>query len=143
MTDALTDTDYVLDDQVGYVLRLASQRHAAVFQALIPDSITPMQFSALMRLHEHGACSQNQLGRLAGMDVATIKGVVDRLRDKGLVRANPDPEDKRRSVISLSASGARMIAPLQAAGHQITRKTLSPLSEQERKTLLNLLSRLT
>ena len=134
---------YLLDEQAGYLLRLASQRHAAIFQALSPDGITPTQFTALMRLHEEGTCSQNQLGRLAGMDVATIKGVVDRLRDKGLTRIAADPTDKRRSLISLSRQGAALIDTLREAGHQITEATLAPLTKAESETLLRLLRKLT
>ena len=91
--------DYVLDEQIGYLLRLAGQRHAAIFQSLISEGLTPTQFSTLIRISEHGQVSQNHLGRLAAMDVATIKGVVDRLKAKALVIARPDPGDKRRSNI--------------------------------------------
>ena len=100
---------YVLDEQVGYLLRLATQRHTALFQSLIPEGITPTQFSAMIRLSEEKGCSQNHLGRLAGMDVATIKGVIDRLTQKGLTQVAADPTDRRRSAISLTDEGTAMI----------------------------------
>ena len=40
---------YRLDEQVGYLLRQASQRHAALFQSRIPHRLTPTQFAALIR----------------------------------------------------------------------------------------------
>lgn len=135
--------DYRLDDQVGYIMRLASQRHAGIFQSLAPANLTPTQFSTLMRLHEQGECSQNRLGRLASMDVATIKGVVDRLLRKGLVISKPDPHDKRRMLISLSEKGAAMIPSLQQTGHNITAETLKPLSSSEQRKLLQILIKLT
>ena len=135
--------DYRLDDQVGYILRLASQRHAAIFQSMAPKGLTPTQFSTLMRLHEQGKCSQNRLGRLASMDVATIKGVVDRLHHKGLTVAESDPNDKRRTLISLSEKGAALILPLHETGHAITAETLKPLTSSEQHTLLKLLRKLT
>ncbi len=76
---------YRLDDQVGYILRLVSQRHASLFLSRLGSDLTPTQFAALVRLAELGQCSQNELGRQTAMDVATIKGVVDRLRGKGMV----------------------------------------------------------
>ena len=136
------DAPYFLDEQVGYLLRLASQRHAAIFQTHAPGGLTPTQFSALLRLHKHGNCSQNQLGRLAAMDVATIKGVVDRLRHKGLITAQPDPDDKRRMLITLSDQGRALVDDLKAVGHRITRETLAPLSVTERDTLLRALAKL-
>ncbi|MCE8514078.1 MarR family transcriptional regulator [Ruegeria pomeroyi] len=133
---------YRLEDQVGYLLRLASQRHAAIFQSQTIEGLTATQFAALVRLSEHGKCSQNQLGRLAAMDVATIKGVVDRLRQKGLTLAEPDPGDKRRMLISLSPQGAALVARMKDAGARITADTLAPLSPTEQRSFLRLLAKL-
>ncbi len=133
---------YRLDDQVGYLLRLASQRHANIFQSLTVQGLTPTQFSALIRISEQGTCSQNQLGRLSAMDVATIKGVVDRLRHKGLIVAGPDPSDKRRVLISLSPEGATLVGEMQEVGHAITAATLKPLSVTEQRSLAKLLRKL-
>ncbi|GGH23319.1 DNA-binding transcriptional regulator, MarR family [Cribrihabitans marinus] len=137
------DRPYRLDDQVGFLLRLASQRHAAIFQAHTLEGLTPMQFAALVRIAELGTCSQNRLGRLAAMDVATIKGVVDRLRQKGLTETRPDPQDKRRMVISISAEGAALLDRMIDAAHRITAETLAPLSQPERATLIELLRKIT
>ena len=79
--------DYVLDSQVGFILRQASQRHTALFASRMGAETTPTQWAALAKLHEIGPTSQNQLGRMTAMDVATIKGVVDRLMKRGLGRS--------------------------------------------------------
>jgi DNA-binding MarR family transcriptional regulator len=134
--------EYKLDEQVGYVLRLASQRHAAIFHDHTLEGITPTQFSALVRIAEIGQCSQNRLGRLVSMDVATIKGVVDRLNKKGLVRLAPDETDKRRTSISLTEKAQGMIDGLRETGLSITEETLKPLSTAERATLLRLLKKI-
>ena len=141
MTDAPVQ-NYILDDQVGYLLRLASQRHATIFQSLSVEALTPTQFSTLIRLSEQGKCSQNRLGRLAAMDVATIKGVADRLRQKGLIEAEPDPNDKRRTMIHLSQSGTALLERMRTVGHAITAETLNPLSAAEQRTLTRLLRKL-
>lgn len=141
--DDSTAAAYVLDEQIGYLLRLANQRHATIFQTHAPYDLTPTQFAALIRLAENGPCSQNQLGRISAMDIATIKGVVDRLRKKGLVSATPSSEDRRRSIIALTAEGEAALAELEARGREITRATLQPLSAAEQRTLLKLLRRLT
>ena len=133
---------YRLDDQVGYLLRLASQRHTALFQSLTLEGLTPTQFSALIRISEQGKCSQNHLGRLAAMDVATIKGVVDRLRQKGLTVTEHDPNDKRRTLISLSSLGAAMVDRMQTVGHAITAETLKPLTPAEQRSLVRILRKL-
>ncbi len=134
---------YVLDEQVGYLLRLANQRHVSIFQSESDIGLTPTQFSALVRLAELGNCSQNELGRRTMMDGATIKGVVDRLRDKNLIRFTPHPRDRRRRLITLSRQGKDMVTMLHALGRKVSGKTLEPLSDAERNSFLRLLSKLT
>lgn len=134
--------DYILDDQVGFLLRLASQRHAAIFQKHSIQNLTPTQFTTLLRIFEHEEVSQNHLGRLAAMDVATIKGVVDRLKAKGLVQTTPDPVDKRRMSISLTGAGSALIADLKTTGFKISQDTLAPLTTTERETMIRLLKKL-
>ena len=138
----MTEAPYTLDEQVGYLLRLASQRHAAIFQALTLDGLTAQQFAALVRIGEEGEVSQNRLGRLAAMDVATIKGVADRLRQKGLARTRPDPEDKRRMLISLTDAGQDLLCGMIEQGREITAQTLARLTPEEQKDLLRLLKKL-
>ncbi|MCX7888411.1 MAG: MarR family winged helix-turn-helix transcriptional regulator [Rhodobacteraceae bacterium] len=134
---------YRLDDQVGYLLRLAAQRHAAIFQARAEHGLTPTQFAALMRLRELGQASQNDLGRRTGLDGATVKGVVGRLTAKGLVLSAPDPADRRRNVLSLTAAGRRLAEEACRFGHEVSAATLAPLSPAERDSFVALLRRMT
>ena len=55
---------YVLDEQVGFILRQVWQRHSSIFTRDIGTNLTPTQWAALSKLAETGPCSQNQLGRL-------------------------------------------------------------------------------
>jgi DNA-binding MarR family transcriptional regulator len=133
---------YSLDEQVGYLLRLASQRHATIFLEQISENLTPTQFSTLMRVSEGSELSQNHLGRLASMDVATVKGVVDRLKAKELVQSRADADDKRRSLISLTPKGSELIETLKEDGARISENTLAPLRSSERKMLISLLMKI-
>ncbi|AZV77270.1 MarR family transcriptional regulator [Parasedimentitalea marina] len=143
MPDSDTPDTYILDDQVGYLMRQASQKHAAIYQSHAIQGLTATQFAALARLHEQGKCSQNQLGRMASMDVATIKGVVDRLRKKGYAIVEADPNDKRRSLISLTDQGRQLVEGMFPLAHNITAETLAPLTASEQRKFLMLLRKLT
>ena len=133
---------YRLDDQIGYVLRRVTQRHLAIFAARIPE-VTTTQFAVLARLAETGAQSQNQLGRAAAMDAATIKGVVDRLARLGLVATQSDREDRRRLSVSLTPAGAALFQDRKATALAVSQRTLDPLAPEEQARLMELLSRLT
>lgn len=133
--------DYVLDAQVGFLLRRATQRHIAIFTGRIPH-LTPTQFAALAKLCALGPTSQNALGRATAMDAATIKGVVDRLRQKGLVDNLPAGEDKRRIVLSPTPDGAAAFDAVRRAALRITEETLAPLDAEERALLVELLRKI-
>ena len=133
--------DYRLDEQVGFILRQVQQRHALIFAAAF-DDLTPMQWAALAKLAERGECSQNLLGRLVAMDVATVKGVVDRLARRGLAVTSADPDDRRRVVVSLTPAGRQLYAASAARATRVTDETLEALTAREREQLLGLLRRL-
>lgn len=135
-------SSYDLDAQVGFLLRRAYQRHTALFTQHMPDRLTPTQFAAMARLLERGPLSQNLLGREIALDAATIKGVVDRLVSRGLLEVRQDPDDGRRSLVSLTDKGrAKTLGYIEVAG-RISEDTLAPVAPEERATLVRLLTAL-
>ena len=132
---------YRLQEQVGFVLRKAHQRHVAIFASKIGD-LTPPQFAALAKLADVGETSQNQLGTLVAMDAATIKGVIDRLKARGYVDLSKHDQDKRRLMVNLTAEGRSALERLIPLAQEITAETLSPLSAKEAQQLLRLLGRI-
>ena len=133
--------EYRLQDQIGFLLRKAQQRHVAIFAAHIPE-VTPPQFAALAKLGEVGETSQNQLGALVAMDAATIKGVIDRMRARGLVTVSKDEADKRRLMVSLTPEGRTALAGFLGQARQVTGETLSPLTAREAQQLARLLAKI-
>jgi MarR family transcriptional regulator, lower aerobic nicotinate degradation pathway regulator len=141
--DIATDA-YVLDQQVGHLLRRASQRHTALFaRRFAAFDLTPLQFAVLMKLRESGPLSQNLLGRLTAMDPNTVQGVILRLLRRRLVTRSGSPEDKRRKLLALTAEGRNLAEKLVAEGEAISEETLAPLSSAQRRQFLALLARLT
>jgi MarR family transcriptional regulator, lower aerobic nicotinate degradation pathway regulator len=133
---------YILDEQIGFILRQVWQRHAAIFAREIGINLTPTQWAALSKLMETGPCSQNQLGRLTAMDVATIKGVIARLTARGLTETSSDPEDGRRLLVSITRAGQQVAEKAAPNALAITRETLAPLDAKEREMLMGLLEKL-
>lgn len=133
---------YILEDNVGFVLRQVTQRHVALFMEMMPDQLTPTQFSALMKLHDQGPVSQTQLGRITAMDAATIKGVVDRLAKRGLVALSRDAADGRMLIVTLTPQGVALVTQATQIATEVTRATLSPLQPDEQRMLIALLRRM-
>lgn len=142
--DAVTRAqDYVLEEHIGHILRRAHQRATSIFVGnFAAHQLTPTQFAALAKIADEGEVSQNRLGRLTAMDPATMKGVIGRLHDRGLIRRSHDPDDRRRTLLRLTSEGEALLAASIAAGKRTTTETLAPLSERERAVLLDLLRKL-
>jgi DNA-binding MarR family transcriptional regulator len=140
---AETPPDYVLDSQVGFLMRVAMQRHTSIFMSNMIEDLTQTQFAVLAKLHEVGPSSQNHLGRLVYLDAATIKGVVDRLGLRGFSTTGSDPTDRRRRAVSLTEKGARVVDAAIRVAAEVSAKTLRPLTAEEQRTLTRLLKKIT
>ena len=140
-TDA-SDGRYVLDDQAGFLMRVAMQRHTSIFTSRMVEGLTQTQFAALAKLYEVGPCSQNYLGRLIYLDAATIKGVVDRLHLRGFVTALNDPKDRRRRAVALTERGRTVTEAAMTVASEITAATLGPLTADEQRQITKLLRKL-
>lgn len=133
---------YILEDQIGHLLRRAHQRASAIFQEVMTDGLTPPQFAALVKIRDFGKVSQNRLGRSVAMDPATSQGVIQRLLGKGLIRREDDPEDRRRALLSLTPEGEETVDRLIPLGKRVTAETLEPLTPDEQTVFLALLTKI-
>ena len=135
--------DFILDDSIGHLIRRAHQRASATFMTILADHrFTPTQFFALARLRERGELSQNRLGRWTAMDPATIQGVTRRLYGRGYIERAPDPNDRRRMVLKLSAEGHTMVERLLDGIDEVSGQILAPLAPDEREQFRSLLKRI-
>ncbi|SDB70668.1 MarR family winged helix-turn-helix transcriptional regulator [Belnapia rosea] len=135
--------DYVLEDQVGHLLRRAYQRHLALFQGIMgEDGPTSMQFAALHMLWRRGPLSQNLLGRLLAMDPPTVKGVVARLMARGLVVRERDPSDARMLLVALTPAALAALPGWVEKAKAVSAATLAPLPRDEAARLSAILRRM-
>ena len=59
-----------------------------------------------------------------------------------MIERRPDPNDRRRLILSLSIEGGDLVEALVNNGSNITAQTLEPLSAAEQKQFLDLLAKL-
>lgn len=140
--DAGRGDGYVLDDQIGFLLRRANQRHLGIFNAAMTDGLTAQQFAVLVRIEGAGEVSQNEVGRRTAMDQSTINGVVQRLLGRGLVAKARSPTDRRVQLLRLTEDGRAVLGRAVPVARAITAATLEPLDAAERDMLRRLLRRI-
>ena len=101
-----------------------------------------MQAAAIMALKRDGPVSQADLGRAIGMEPANVHGLVARLHKLRMIETMLHPSDQRQVRIALSVVGDRNAERIAAASSASAEATLAPLTPDERRSLLALLSRI-
>jgi DNA-binding MarR family transcriptional regulator len=108
--------------------------------------LTPSQISVLLRLEKDGAATVSGLARAEGMRPQSMSSIVTSLQDAGLVGGISDPNDGRKTLMSLSKKCERLLRESSAARQDwLTAAILQKLSTQEQQqlsTTLELLNRL-
>ena len=103
--------------------------------------VTPMQGGTLLLLEENPGISQNALARLLRIEPPTLAQILNPLVEAGYVQRYDAPNDRRAVALHLTRAGRDLTRTIQAElpGHEA--EVLSALSEQDRKTLLDLIDR--
>ena len=141
---AMTPQDgYHFSDQIGHLLRRVYQRHTALFQQYIPDSqLTAAQFVVLCSVRDNSGSSLADIVKATMIDQATIRGVVDRLKQRELVQVDHDRIDRRKVVINLTEAGQDLVRDMEPFAKQITESTYGKLNPAERLALDFLLKKM-
>lgn len=118
-------------------MRRAYQRHLAIFQANTGNSeLTSVQFSTLCALRDKGPHSQGELVKVTGVDRATIRGVIERLKARRLVSLAKDAVDGRKVIVALTAADAEILDRTISRAAEITEFTFGSLNRGERMALV-------
>lgn len=119
--------------------------HAAnriVDHALGQAGVRRYHYALLAALEEHGPGSQAALGRRTGIDRSDVVATVNDLAERQLLQRAPDPEDRRRNIISMTEAGRRELTQLDRLLAAAQDEFLAPLPAVDRQNLIDLLTRL-
>ena len=126
---------WLLTQTAGHAHRLVGEAFSAV-------GARGYHYRLLATLADSGPASQAALGRRSGIHLSDMVGAINELADQKLVERAPDPDDRRRNIISLTAAGRRQLRRLEKQLAETQDELLTPLSPEERERLTELLSKL-
>jgi DNA-binding MarR family transcriptional regulator len=127
----------------GYLLaRLGMESRRWWGQMLADHDLTPHQFGVLMALAQLQGASQRHISRVIGVDPRNAVPIIDSLQRQGLLERRPDPSDRRRHAVMLTADGQMMTEQLRRAGTDLEDRFLDSLSNEERARLHAILGKL-
>lgn len=122
--------------------QLSARSDRLINEGLAQVDARKWHYAVLASLQEHGPGSQAALSRRSGIYRSDMVGVLNELAERDLVERAPDPDDRRRNIITISAQGRRHLRRLDKVLDDLHDELLAPLSPAERDQLVQLLTRL-
>ena len=121
---------------------LARQLRRASLASLARWDITPSQSRALRVLTRHGVMRLSDLAEHLRIAARSTTEVVDSLEDKGLLERQPDPHDRRATLVALTAPGIALGEAIRSSRGTEAERVFDRLSTTDRAHLARILNKL-
>ena len=116
--------------------REVRRRLRATFGATLP------RFDLLAQLERApNGMTLGELSQRMMVSNGNLTGLVDRLREQGLIKRKPSPTDRRVQIVSLSAEGKRFFRTMARANADWVGEIFADLSKDDIETLMALLGK--
>lgn len=120
----------------------ALQGERLVGEGLSAIGARKWHYAVLAALADGGPGSQAALSRRSGLYRSDLVAVINELAENGYVERRPDPDDRRRNVVTVTDAGRDRLGQLDRVVAGLNDQLLAPLSAGERDQLIALLTRL-
>jgi DNA-binding MarR family transcriptional regulator len=110
-------------------------------QNIKPLGLAPAQFMTLLALWEEDGLTQRELVGRLDVEQATMANTLTRMERDGLIERRAHPEDGRSQSIHLTPKAVALRGPATDAARALNGEALGDLSEEERRTFLDLARR--
>lgn len=132
-----------LEGFVGYNLKRAYVILSTDFRrALGEDGFAPRVFSALSLIVQFEGITQSELARKLGIERSGLVAIIDELEDRGLVKRQPVPGDRRVQALAPTAAGKAAYRKARDVVQSHEAELLSHFTKNEIETLIGLLKKI-
>jgi DNA-binding MarR family transcriptional regulator len=132
-----------LSDRVVWLVGRASLRAQRLIQDRFADGeLRKQHYGILASLADRGPATQAPLADRLGVDRSDLVSLLDDLEARKYVVRRPDPGDRRRKIVEITARGGTMLKKLDQLVFAADDEMLAVLTPEERATLARLLERL-
>jgi DNA-binding MarR family transcriptional regulator len=108
---------------------------------LAARGLTRARATVIWFLHQGGPMTQRQLADALDVTPRNVTGLIDALQAAGFVDRNPHPEDRRATLVTLTALGRRAAAAMQADRERLANFLFTDLASADRSALVAALER--
>jgi DNA-binding MarR family transcriptional regulator len=138
----MVDLDHMSPDDARGALALVTMLSKSVYSAVAEregSSFKLKEVIALSYLRELGAVGQKYFGAVLCIDANNTVLLLNDLERDGLVVRKRDPEDRRRHVVELTATGLQVLREAEMSMSDIEESLLAALDEEQRRQFRALL----
>jgi DNA-binding MarR family transcriptional regulator len=133
-----------VDNYLGYLLGQANHALYKDFDSQVrARGLSSIEWRVLATLHDSEPLTVSQLANEILSKQPTVTKLVQRMADQGWVALTADPADQRRTLVSATAAGRRLVKPLVEAAKQHEARILRALGATEKAALRKLLEKIT
>jgi DNA-binding MarR family transcriptional regulator len=130
-------------EQIAALLDGIVRRQRRASKENLGGTVTHGQFRVLRTLDSAGrALRLSELANQLGIVPRSATSVVDDLEAAGLVARNPDPDDRRATLVDLTPAGTKVLTTVRRHRRDTMRTLIERLNTSEQSDLLRLLTRL-
>lgn len=105
--------------------------------------LSPTDTWLLSAIDERGPVRSSDLASWQGVDKSTITPQVRRLETRGLITRQPDAQDRRAALLTITPAGRDIRRRMAAAGSSVIDQLLQDWSQADRATFAALITRFT
>ena len=129
---------------IGFMMKMITDRMSSLFAPRMQSALTAPQCRVLMYLEACGGgpVSQRDLGKYLGVSHTTVKGLLQRLEEKGFVRIAHDDADARVKNAYLTRKSAQMKNDMEQNVNDLHELMLQGVSREERQQLAQILHKM-
>ncbi|MBR5522122.1 MAG: MarR family transcriptional regulator [Akkermansia sp.] len=129
---------------IGFMMKMITDRMSSLFAPRMQSALTAPQCRVLMYLEACGGgpVSQRDLGKYLGVSHTTVKGLLQRLEEKGFVRIAHDDADARVKNAYLTRKSAQMKNDMEQNVNDLHELMLQGISREERQQLAQILHKM-
>lgn len=100
------------------------------------------QLPVLVTLKQRKSLAQAELARIAQVEQSSMAQLLNRMERDGLIRRDPDPDDGRSRLVSLTETASRRMHKARAIMDATSEKALVGFDDHDLEQLRSLLSRI-
>ena len=133
-----------VDGYLGYLLGQANHALYRHFDEQVRAAgLSSIEWRVLATLHDSDPLPVSQLAQEVLSKQPTVTKLVQRMCEQGLLRLQADPTDQRRTLVTTTAMGRRLVLPLVEKARLHEAQVLRTLPAADKAALKRLLGKLT